>query len=185
MDPITRTQFSGLEFRNVTNFFSDHSEHEFDDTDFRFWSPSRRFALCRFREGTTLKDRRRDESDERATHGGNRRGARDTRGGKKREATESSADLKLMRMRERTRCNCGRRWPSTSVAKRERWGSQGLGTNSVARRLWSFSGLVERERRLPSSPLQSLRYCPTRFKIRKVADPGWDSYPPSSIDVRL
>lgn len=63
----------------------------------------------------------------------------DDRNGEERPARESAhtADWKLMRMRERTRSNCGRRYPSTLVAKVEGGETtQGLGTTRHWWRLW-------------------------------------------------
>lgn len=105
-------------------------------------------------------------------------GSRRVLQGEKREATKSTADWKLMWMRERTRSNCGRRYPSMSVAKVEGgdhardWGSLG-GTGDCD--CYAASTCTPRRavaRRLPRSPLRSLRYWPNRFKIAKATDPG-------------
>lgn len=83
-----------------------------------------------------------------------------------------------MRMRERTRSNCGRRYPSTSVAKAEGGETiQGLGTTRHCWRLWllAYGCSVrahrrDQKRRLLSSPrVGTLLADLARFKIGKVA----------------
>lgn len=107
----------------------------------------------------------------------------DDRNGEERPARESAhtADWKLMRMRERTRSNCGRRYPSTSVAKVEGGETtQGLGTTRHWWRLWllahGYSVVctnVPEWRRLLSSPRfgTPLADLPL-FKIGKLVERG-------------
>lgn len=111
----------------------------------------------------------------------------DDRNGEERPARESAhtADWKLMRMRERTRSNCGRRYPSTLVAKVEGGETtQGLGTTRHWWRLWLLAHgysvcarmCRDQRRRLLSSPRfgTSLADLPL-FKIGKVVERGCPS----------
>lgn len=111
----------------------------------------------------------------------------DDRNGEERPARESAhtADWKLMRMRERTRSNCGRRYPSTLVAKVEGGETtQGLGTTRHWWRLWLLAHgysvcarmCRDQRRRLLSSPRfgTPLADLPL-FKIGKVVERGCPS----------
>ncbi|CAD1473161.1 unnamed protein product, partial [Heterotrigona itama] len=134
------------------------------------------------RATTVAESRRRPEDPaSRETPLANRR-----RNGEERlDERAHTANWKLMRMRERTQSNCGRRYPSTLVAKAEGGETtQGLGTNSpllaiviVEQRHTVCSVRAHRrhqKRRLLSSPrIGTLLADLTRFKIGKVAgDPG-------------
>ncbi|KOX76318.1 hypothetical protein WN51_11649 [Melipona quadrifasciata] len=97
-----------------------------------------------------------------------------------------TANWKLMRMRERTQSNCGRRYPSTLVAEVEGGETtQGLGTNSPLLAIVIVSGTrlfgectpsstpEEKVALFASDRFGTLLADLTRFKIGKVAgDPG-------------